>query len=118
AVLPARIMSGSAPVVYTVYDLIPEVLRLFRDAPHVEQSSRRRPRPLAAAALLLCISESTRTDVLERLGVDDDRVVVIGAAADERFVPAGPLDRPAELLRSVAPALGERFVLSVAGNER
>ena len=118
AVLPAHIMAGPAPVVYTVYDLIPEILRLFRDAPHIEQFMRLRSRSLAAADLLLCISESTRRDVLERLGVDEDRVVVIGAAADERFVPPGPLDRPAELVRSVVPGLVDRFVLAVAGNER
>jgi glycosyltransferase involved in cell wall biosynthesis len=88
--------------VATLYDLIP-----LHDAGYLGQA---RPRDwymhrlgiLQRSDLLLAISEWVRADAIERLGVDPDRIVSIGAGVDARFYPPAPgTDH--------SPILDERF---------
>ena len=52
------------------------------------------PRQARKAALIAVVSETTRNDVMERLGVKEDRIVLVRNGVDERFFGALPLDTP------------------------
>lgn len=72
-----------------LYDIIP---LLFPDqhlapVPDYERWYRRRLAGLQQADLLLAISEATRRDAIELLGLDPARVVNISGAADSLFQP-------------------------------
>ena len=76
--------------VATLYDLIP-----LHDADYLGQARFRdwymhRLEVLQRSDLLLAISEWVRSDAIERLGVDPDRIVAIGAGVDARFSPPAP----------------------------
>lgn len=75
------------PRVLTVYDMIHE---LFPDAyaPN-DPTSRRKAAAVKRADHVLCISESTRRDLLERHGLPEDRVSVTHLACDV-LPEAGP----------------------------
>jgi len=73
--------------VATLYDLIP-----LHDADYLGQARFRdwymnRLGVLQRSDLLLAISEWVRSDAIDRLGVDPDRIVAIGAGVDPRFSP-------------------------------
>lgn len=76
------------PVAVTLYDLIP---LLYQDMYLVDERMRRwyldRVDALKRADLLLAISECTRRDAIEKLGLDPSRVVNISAAVDPMFQP-------------------------------
>jgi len=59
------------------------------------------PRQVAGAARVLTVSETTRRDLVERLGVAEERIVVVANGVDERFFVAAPL------------SVGERQTLGV-----
>jgi glycosyltransferase involved in cell wall biosynthesis len=76
--------------VATLYDLIP-----LHDAGYLAQARFRdwymhRLEALKGCDLLLAISDWVRSDAIERLGVDPDRIVAIGAGVDPRFAPPAP----------------------------
>lgn len=48
-------------------------------------------REAAAAALVLTVSETSRRDTVERLGIDPSKVAVVPNGVDERFFAAPPL---------------------------
>ena len=83
-----------------VYDLIP---MQFQERYLTDPSSRkwfsRWTKLLTAQDLLLAISESTRTDLLEILGINPRRVVTIGAASDPSYFVSDPDGR----VRGVCP---------------
>jgi glycosyltransferase involved in cell wall biosynthesis len=84
------VRAGSVPLVVTVYDLA--VLR------HPEAFNRWTrtysrlavPRVAAAARRLIAISEHTRRELVELLGVDEERVRAIPLGLDDAFVAEGP----------------------------
>jgi len=49
------------------------------------------PRQVADAARVLAVSETTRRDLVERLGVAEERIAIVPNGVDERFFAAGPL---------------------------
>lgn len=76
--------------VATLYDLIP-----LHEPEKLGQSRARdwymrRINTLKRCDLLLAISEWARTDAIERLGIDPQRIVAIGAGVDRRFTPPLP----------------------------
>lgn len=90
--------------VATLYDLIP-----LHDADYLGQARFRdwymhRLEVLQRSDLLLAISEWVRSDAIERLGVDPDRIVAIGAGVDARFSPPAPGTDHGPILR-------ERFAI-------
>lgn len=91
------------PVAATLFDLIP---LLYQDLYLPDERMRRwyfdRVEVLKRADLLLAISECTRRDAIEHLGIDPDRVVNISAAVDPRF-------RPCRFSPQVEAALRARF---------
>lgn len=98
------------PAVVTIHDLA------FIRFPHTFRAHNRTYLDLATrlsarrAAYVLAVSENTRREVIELLGVPPERVVVTHDAARAHFVPPDPARLQAFRTRHDLP---ERFVLSV-----
>ena len=112
--LPLQVARNEVPLAVTVYDLIPEVLGYLEPGSRDERFWRVRSRMLVHADVLLAISEQTRNDVIERLGVDEDRVCVVGAGCSDYFRPPLPGESPDALVREHLPDIDRPFVLSVS----
>ena len=83
--------SGRIPVAVTLYDLIPLLYQdLYLGDERMKHWYLGKVEELRRADLLLAISECTRRDAIEHLGVDASRVVNISAAVDPMFRPRRP----------------------------
>ncbi len=92
AVTSIGMFTRALPTAVILYDLIPFIHRsLYLDNPAYESWYEQKLGHLRRADLLLAISESTRQEVCQHLGVFPDMVVNISAAADAHFAPQ-PLD--------------------------
>lgn len=79
--VPNRALQG-----VTLYDLIPYVFQeIYLQEPAMRSYYLRKIQELRRADLLLAISDFSRHEAIERLGVDPRRVVNIAGAADTRF---------------------------------
>lgn len=114
--LPLNILPTDVPFVVTVYDLIPEVLG-FIPGHREERFHRIRGRLLRRADLLLALSDQTRHDVVEHLGVPEDRVVVVGAGGSEIFRRPEAGESPAEILREHLPMIDRPFLFTLSAWE-
>lgn len=100
----------AAPLVFTLYDLS------FLSHPHCHTLGNRlhclrgTARALARGARLVAISESTRRDAVELLGVAAEEVEVIYPGIEEGLRPPGAEERARVLAHH---GLGEPFVLTV-----
>lgn len=103
------------PVAVTLYDLIP---LLYQDMYLGDERMKRwyldRIDQLSRADLLLAISECTRRDAIEHLGVDSSRVVNISAAVDPMFQPRH-LSPHEELVLRARHGLTGRLLLYTGG---
>ena len=104
--------------VMVAYDLIPFIF----DDPYLRQVDRReshvgRLRRVRTADLLLAISECTRRDFIERLGVDEERIVTVGTGVSDRFRPASPGSEPMNAVHSACPEITRPFVVCVPAFE-
>ncbi len=114
--VPAHAVGEDSALVATLYDLIP-----LHDPDHYlpDPSLRRRYQQrlelLRTCDLVLCISEHTRRDALETLGLDPRRCVSVGGGADARFRPASPADDAMATVQHALPAVQRRIVLLVTG---
>ena len=99
---------GSIPVVVTVHDQIPWVLR---HASYLRQRLRWAPqrRLLSHAARLLCDSQATRATLLAGLPVDASRTRVVYPGVDEAFFT----NPPAADVTTMRERYGPRFALFV-----
>ncbi|GGD34181.1 glycosyltransferase [Pseudoxanthomonas indica] len=98
----------------TLYDLIPYSFQdIYLRDPTMRASYLRKIQQLRDADLLLAISDFSRAEAIERLGIDPHRVVNIAGAADARFqeVDIDPGTRASLLARF---GLG-RFVMYTGG---
>jgi len=101
----------------TLYDLIPLVQQAHYFAiPGLRPWYLARTSWLRGADLLLAISESTRNDAIELLGIDPWRVVTIHGGVGPQFTPG---DDRAGALRHLRTrhAIGERYVLYTGGDD-
>ncbi len=101
----------------TLYDLIP--LRFpdwyFAD-PHLKQWYLEKVGVLRQCDHLLAISNATRTDAIELLGIEPSRITTIWGGVDGSFAPGSTsIDEAARLQR--AYGLLDRFVLYTGGDE-
>lgn len=108
--------ANPAPYLMTLYDIVPY---LMQDA-YLTTSTRRvqylaQLEWLRQADGLLAISEHSRRDALEHLGVPDERAIGVGTGISERFSPA--LDRDASVRAAVAavPGLRPGFIMYTGG---
>jgi glycosyltransferase involved in cell wall biosynthesis len=81
------------PLVVTVHDLAvlrhPETFNSWTRT----YSPRVVPRVLRAAQRVIAVSEFTRRELVELLGVPEDRIHVVPNAVDEEFTPEGPAEQ-------------------------
>lgn len=100
---PTPLKGRGVPNIYTLHDLIP--LKL----PHTTLDDKRRfldlcRKAAAQADHLVAVSETTRRDAIEWLGIDEDRITTTWQAAD---LPAGALDRSdAEVANEIDDVFG------------
>lgn len=116
---PPWLACTGGALVATVYDLIPELFAArYLSSPGPQKRFAARRRTLESARLLLCLSASTRNDLIRLHSVDPDICHVVGAGASSYFSPADPSDTDDEaVLRHWVPALERPFVLCVSGFE-
>jgi glycosyltransferase involved in cell wall biosynthesis len=107
-------LTSELPTAVTLYDLIPFVYpRHYLADPARNRWHLRKLRSLQAADLLLAISEHSRAEAIDMLGLDPDRVVAIAGDADARF---RRLPLPGEPARSLLQRYGlDRPVIMYTG---
>jgi len=102
------------PTLVTMYDMIYERFpELFQgnSAAHVQ---RQKAHAVHAADRVICISESTRVDVIERYGLDPDVVVTIPLASSDVFRVLDDSDDRAAA-KKLHPAMTRPYLLWVGG---
>lgn len=112
--VPYHALGESTPLVATLYDLIPLRDPSVLPGEDVRRRYRQRLELLRSADLVLCISDHTRRDAVESLGLDASRCVAVGGGASQRFRPA-PIERARAAVRAVLPEVRRDVVLCVSG---
>jgi glycosyltransferase involved in cell wall biosynthesis len=98
------------------FDLVPVLFHeQYLASPPAHAIYRRRFRQFAQADLHLAISETTRRDVRELMGVADDRVVTIGGAVEEWAAHASAMPADERMRRLAAVHVDGPFLLYVGG---
>jgi len=105
--------AAGIPTIVTVHDVINLRLPVYRASTSAQLYGRLVQRAIRGTTLVITVSECSKTDIVELLGISEDRVRVV------RLAPAAQYRRvtDAEKLRTVAAkyGVGERFVLNVGG---
>ena len=104
------------PTIVTIHDIIPLRLPAYRSSPAVSAYGQLVARAARNAAMVVAVSEFSKRDIIEVLGIPEQRVRVI------REAPAPghrPVADPARLRAAREKyGLGERFVLNVGGMDQ
>jgi len=104
------------PLVVTVYDLIPFILRdLYLQNPNERRWFRTRLELVQRADRVIAISDSTAKDVIEHAGVPAHRVVVTGAAPPKHFKPARNRRQSLQALQRELPDVRGDFIVYQGG---
>jgi glycosyltransferase involved in cell wall biosynthesis len=106
--LPIRLLAGRADLIYspdftappdrrtprvvTVHDLAFLICPEWAPAPLRRYLASVVPAQVARAARVIAVSESTRTDLIERLGTDPARIIVVPNGVEDRFFQPVQLD--------------------------
>lgn len=101
-----------APIVVTVHDFIHEKFAHMFSWRGAEFASRRKAQAINAADYVICVSESTRQDALERFSLDPARAVTIPLASSDVFRVLGGYDQSSALRSRVADT-GRPFLMYV-----
>lgn len=107
-------MSG-IPCAVIAYDLIPMLFpdRYLPDG-HIHSAwYRKRAKQFARFDLYLAISDATRRDLIDILGIQPDRIAVIGAGLDDEFREIGEIDRSGAAARLRSLGVTKPYVLTV-----
>lgn len=98
AVTSVHLLDGT-PTAVVLYDLIPLLNpQAYLSDPGVAQYYRRKLDHLRRSELLLAISEHSRTEAINALGIDPDRVVTISTAVEDDFALRPMADADAQAL--------------------
>lgn len=116
AVTSIGLFDTNTPVSVTLYDLIPllHAGKYLSLNPRYEVYYRRKLEYLKRASLLLAISESSRREAIEHLGIPEDRVVNISGAVEPHFRPVKISPEDEEGLRRKF-GISRPFVLYTGG---
>jgi glycosyltransferase involved in cell wall biosynthesis len=106
----------SLPTVVTVHDLIPIVLPAYRGNLLVRLYTGLVAAAARRAQLILTDSQSSRRDILARLGVPAERVRVVYLAASADYLPV--IDQARLEMARRKYHLPERFILYLGGFDR
>ena len=102
----------------TLYDLIPHLFpEIYLTEPVINAWYRTRLGLIRRADRVLAISEATAHDAIDRLGLPEERVVVVGAGVSERFHPPRSREGALAELRESQPWLEPGYVLYTGGIE-
>jgi len=115
SVLPPHVRASGAHVVAVLFDLIPLVLRERYFTGGVWARYRQRLELYRQADLVLAISENSRRDALDQLGLAEGRVVSVLGGVSPFFTPRRASE-PSQA-RALVPGLVRRPVLSVGGGD-
>ena len=84
-------LNSTIPTAVTLYDLIPLFFpESYLCTPPVKRSYLRHALSLKRADILLAISESTRREAIDMLGISPERIVMIGTGIDQKFQGVEP----------------------------
>ena len=111
--LPRFVLDSGLPIASVLYDLIPEIIDVY--PADLMDVHRVRRELIKQVDLILALSDQTKRDAVDRLGVPSERVEVIGAGASDYFRPPAPGDHPALLLAERLPQITKPFVFCVSG---
>ncbi len=117
--LPPAARAARVPWVVTFYDLIPLLMpEYYLEDPGLRRRYRARVQLVRAAEGILTLSEATRRDAVDHLGLDPGRVTVVGAGVGAEFVP--PASRPAAAAAAAeaVPGLRPRYVFYTGSYEK
>lgn len=103
------------PRAVVAYDLIPMLFpdRYIPDGYIYSSWYRERAKQFAGFDLYLAISEATKRDLVDLLGVCENRITVIGAGLDADFRELGGIDRLSAAIRLQPLGITKPFVLTV-----
>ena len=118
--LPPGARAAGVPWVVTFYDLIPHLMPdYYLEDPGLRRRYRARLQSVRTATAVLTLSEASRADIVEHLGLDPRRVFVVGAGTSDRFVP--PASRPEAAAAAAARpcrGCGRRIVFYIGSYEK
>jgi glycosyltransferase involved in cell wall biosynthesis len=115
---PAAARESPAALAVTLYDLIPGLFAgQYLADPGQARRYRTRQELVRAADRVLAISETTRRDAIDRLGLRPERVVNVGAGIAPEFVPAASRAEAQARAAAAVPGLTAPFLLSVGGED-
>ena len=106
-------LQSSVPIVVTIHDIIPLILKEYRGGPMVRAYTGLVSAAARGAATILTDSDASRHDIVQHLHVAEDRVRTIYLAADRRFTSrVDPIDDAAVRKNYDLP---EDYVLYLGG---
>lgn len=106
-------LRSSVPIVVTIHDLIPLLLKEYRGGPLVRMYTGLVSAAARGAALILTDSHASQHDIIRHLKIDGSRVRTIYLAADEKFsTRIDPIDYAALRKNHKLP---EEYVLYLGG---
>jgi len=106
-------LRSSVPIVVTIHDIIPLVLKEYRGGPMVRAYTGLVSAAARGAALILTDSDASRRDIIQHLHVAEDHVRTIYLAADPKFTShVDPIDYAAVSKNYDLP---EDYVLYLGG---
>lgn len=101
------------PTIVTIHDVIGLRLPAYRASPAVQAYMRLVARAAKHATMVVAVSEHCKGDIIETLGLPEERVRVIREAPVMQFHRVTEQERLAEIREKYG--LSERFVLNVGG---
>ncbi|MGI8847296.1 MAG: glycosyltransferase [Candidatus Dormibacteria bacterium] len=118
AVASTHLLRPEMPLIVTLYDLIPYLMRerYLRDQA-IAKRYLQRLELVRGADLVLAISEATRQDAISALDMSPDRVVNISGGISELFGPAAVGVDTLAAVRALIPAIRGPYVFTVGGAE-
>ena len=117
--LPPAARAAGVPWAVTFYDLIPHLMPdYYLEDPGLRRRYRARLQLVRTAAAVLTLSEASRIDVAEHLGIDPRRIVVAGAGTSPRFVPPASRAEAAAAAVQAVPGLRAPYVFYIGSYEK
>ncbi|HEV3362804.1 MAG TPA: glycosyltransferase family 1 protein, partial [Acidimicrobiia bacterium] len=117
--LPPAARAAGVPWAVTFYDLIPHLMPdFYLEDPGLRRRYRARLQLVRTATAVLTLSEASRIDVAEHLGIDPRRIFVVGAGTSARFVPPASRVGAAAEAAAAVPGLRAPYVFYIGSYER
>jgi glycosyltransferase involved in cell wall biosynthesis len=101
------------PTVVTIHDVIPLRLPAYRGSPAISAYGQLVARAARSAALIIAVSDHCKRDIIEVLGIPEERIQVIREAPAPGYRQVTDKAQIEQVRRKYG--LGERFVLNVGG---